>query len=151
MNEIIKNLGTVCIIAYVTGIVANISGSTQVKKTVSLILALYILLAVLAPATKQKITFDYNLSEYVPTQVTSERDEYVLQAAKENLELFIKEKLSEKNISYTALSVHINKQDEKISVDSVSIYGLRSRDIQVAKEIISSVLPDSRLITGDEK
>ncbi len=144
--NIIKFIGTLSVIGYILGILYNFVDFSYTQKAIRLTAALYIITALISPLEYSDFNIDID-SLQLEVYSRQESVEFVLESAAAQLEQKIKNILDEKNIAYTDISVHINKQSEKISVDYIEIYGVLPGD----KKLISGYLSDiGTVVFGDE-
>ncbi|MBQ8603328.1 MAG: hypothetical protein IJ410_00595 [Oscillospiraceae bacterium] len=147
MNNFFRIAGVLCLCGYVTGILTYFIPINQTEKSVRLVIILYII----SVAFNQELNLPSFSGIDFPdeTQISAEADSYVIEMAEENLENTVKERLSEKNISYTELDVHINKQTDKLFIDKIYIYGADNINIEKAKSALSDILSQESIISGD--
>ena len=147
MNGLLKAAGVLCLCGYITGIVTNLIPLNQMEKSVRLVTVLYIISVVFS----QKI--EYSKFLYVDLNdretISQSADTYVIEMAEAELENNIAEILNEKNIAYSEVSVHINKQTDKIQIDKVYIYGSDSDNYRNAKAVLSDILPQECIVQGE--
>ncbi len=142
MESIYKSVGILCMYAYITGIVCNLSGVNSNGKYLKLICSLYIIIVAFSPVSGIEFSFEYPGTVQIETSDTA--DEYVIKQAVTNIENIICERLNKENISYSFVKVHIHKQTAGLSISQVDIYGSGNNE----KDRIINLLDD---ITSKEK
>ena len=149
MNTIFKAIGTLCIIAYITGLVSNMVEINHTQKAIRLVCAIYIISSLFIYSPKNEYreidtTIDYNQSS-----VQNDTFDYIIQKTEKTVEDDIKKALDENFISYTDVKVHIYKQSEGIDISDITIYGVSDEDQNLALQSIGNVTSEEKIIFGD--
>ena len=148
MESIFKIIGTLCLCGYITGLLMNFTTVTYTQKAVRLVCALYIITTVIMPIGTAD--FDFSAEEFAEKSALQQQaEEYVLSTAEDNMENDIKNLLDVKNISYTQLNVHINKQKDSLAVGSVEIYGINTSDRQKVIQLLENTVSQDKILFGD--
>ena len=145
MDNIIKFIGTVSVLTYIMGILYSLVDFKYTHKAIRLVTSLCIITGLLY--TFRQTELNINVDAFSQNYY-SEDDavDFITEQAAERLEQQIKNILSEKNISYSDVYVHINKQSESISVDCIEIYGVLAENHKYVKEYIGNIGP---VVFGD--
>lgn len=149
MESIFKVIGTLCITAYIVGLVSNMTEVNDTGKAVRLVCVLVILSSFLTKGEIEEITYNNIFETYSNVDIQMSTVEYIMESVKENIENEIKKELDEKNICYTDVFVHIYKQSNKFKIEKIIIYGVNSREKQYASEIINNIAENENIIYGD--
>ncbi len=147
MDRIIKAIGVLCMCGYITGLLVQFVPVNKTEKSIRLVVTLYIISVVLSP-----VSFESGYEgTVIPDISTVQADSsiYVIDALETETEKILSERLQEKNICYTGLNVHINKQTDKLYIDNILIYGADSENMEKARAALSDVLSSEKIISGD--
>lgn len=150
MDYIVKRIGSLCIIAYITGILLNLAPVSAVQKSVRLVGALYIITAVFVPLGNITADdFDIETVETGSVYTVRQSIDYIIERAAQQIENDIKHLLDEKNISYDSINAHIYKQSDMIYIDSIHVAGVKPEQQSSAAMVISAVVDKDKIIFGD--
>lgn len=148
MDSIYRMIGTLCICGYITGLLMNFTTTNHTQKAIRLTAALYIITAIMAPVEN----FDFDIETENLTDITflqKQSEDFVISAAATEIEKEIAERFTEKNISYKAVSVHIHKQNENLSVEQIDIKGIRNSDKQLIYSLLEDIAEQDKIIFGE--
>ncbi len=123
MAGIAKTVGVLCISVVAMRILYDLGNFKATEKTLKFVISLYIIATVFNSLKTTKLEFDIDVgSENQTYYHNSEviKNEIISQTEKELTEL-IKKRMSEKNISYNSISLHILEQNGSIVVDRIYI------------------------------
>ncbi len=126
MDVLLKSIGMLCTLGYVTGLLINLTPANHTQKAIRLVAVLYILSSVLYPL--QSISLDF---EYLDTEnydIKTDAQDYVIEQSAYKIKNIILQRLNEKNISYTDIIVHINKQNDGLQISGISLYGIAEKE-----------------------
>ena len=126
METIFKIIGSLCTIAYILGVLSDVLNIDYTQKAVRLTFALFLVTNVFIPLDK----IDLNLLEFNIPIKESNADIYVLQNAEQIIEKRISSQLDIKDIDYSDVDVHINKETDKVYIDYIKIYGASGETYQ---------------------
>jgi len=147
MEKIVKVIGALCMCGYITALLVQFVPVNKTEKSIRLVVTLYIISVSLSP-----ISIDYDYPKpFLPEISTVQEDSeiYFNDLLKAETEKILSDRLTEKNICYTGMDVHINKQTDKLYIDSILICGADSENIEKARAALSDVLSPDRIISGD--
>lgn len=144
MERILKNIGSVCIIIYSIGIIANFIPAGHTQKAVKLVLLVYIVNVTITSINN----FNSDINQYsLNTDISTDlAEEMIITEAEKNIEEEIINIFAEKNIAYNSVNVHIHKQNNGLEIDSVQLFGVPHSQREYATELLNA---DYRLIFGD--
>ncbi len=148
MDNIIKAAGVLCMCGYITGLQVQFVPLNKTEKSLRLVVTLYIISAVFSPAELKFSTPEIDLP--ATDYIQNDADEYVINELTNQTEEILSQRLSEKNICYTDIDVHINKQTDKLYIDQIIIYGADNENMAKSKDILSDVLNKDYIISGDK-
>ncbi len=148
MEQIAKSIGVLCAIGYIIGLLTNFTTTSHTKKAIRLVCVLYIISAVLAPLTGGNLNLSYKASTD-NTVVSSDTDEYIISMAENKMEEIIHQRLIEKNISYTRLSVHINKQTEGLITDEITLHGIPETEKHKVRILLNDIITEDKIKFGE--
>ena len=144
MESIHKTIGLLCITGYITGILSEFVPSGYTRKAIRLTIAVYIIASVFIPLGT---TFDWLDFQFSDTEdYSGYAENYVIEKAGNQLESTISQTLSDKNISYNQIDVHIHKQSEGLQIENIYIYGVDVNQKAAVQNILSSY---GNIIFGD--
>ena len=136
MENILKATSTLCILAYITGLVSNMVNINHTQKSIRLVCALYIISSL--TFNKPSYNSDYNyFPEIENTTIKNDAVEFVISETENSMETSIKNELTSKNISYTDVVVHIHKQSDRLEIQDICIYGTNEYDKNDAINLLS--------------
>ena len=146
MERIFEIAGRLCILGFATGIITWFIPEGKTEKILRLVVTLYIIMALFTVERSNGIfSIGNDIGKYeIPVGNT---EKYIADALAEQTKQIISEKLSEKNICYTDIDVHINKQTDKFAIDHIVVYG--ADNIEKLKEELADVLSGEKIISGD--
>ncbi len=149
MNTILKAIGALCIMAYITGLVSNMVEINQTQKAIRLVCTIYIISSLVVRIPNTKYLEVNNMLNYSNESVSDNTFDYIIDKTEKIVENDIEKVLDENFISYTNVNVHIHKQSEGIDISDVTIYGVSDKDQSLVLQIISSVTNEEKIIFGD--
>lgn len=150
MEQIAKTVGILCVSVIAADIFCNTGYFPATEKVVKFVVAIYIILTGFKTVTGNYIKPEFKLPEYPHTyDYQSEFKDAVIAETEKITEDMIIKKLSEKNISYNHISVHILEQNDILLTDTI-VVGCEDRYISAVKECIEEfITEDTKLIIGE--
>lgn len=145
MDTVFKFTGSLCTTVYILGLLFNLTDISYTQKTIRLTIAVYIIVNILMPLKNLELNFDFTDSISDSTIEISAED-YVISQAEKNMKQSIISQLNDKNISYSDISVHINKQSNSVYIDNIVFYGLADNDKQIVNQLFEN---QGTIIFGD--
>lgn len=144
---ILKAIGSVCIFSYLITIVLNTVKGDSLRRAIRLTASLYIMAIILTPL--KSYSFDAaDLTEDI-YDYQAYGEEYVLQSARENLEIQIGELLNSQNISYNRVEVHIIKHSRGAQVESIEVTGAQASDFEAIRSLLAGFAGGENIILGE--
>ena len=137
MDTVFKFTGSLCTTVYILGLLFNLTDISYTQKTIRLTIAVYIIVNILMPLKNLELNFDFTDSISDSTIEISAED-YVISQAEKNMKQSIISQLNDKNISYSDISVHINKQSNSVYIDNIVFYGLADNDKQIVNQLFEN-------------
>ena len=150
MEQIAKTVGILCVSVIAADIFCNTGYFPATEKIIKFVVAVYIILTGFKTVNSIDIKPDFKLPEYQYTYEYQSEFNYAVIAETEKItEGMIIKKLSEKNISYNHVSVHILEQNDILFTDTIVI-GCEDRYVSTVKECIEEfITEDTKLIIGE--
>lgn len=145
MDTVFKFTGSLCTTVYILGLLFNLTDISYTQKTIRLTIAVYIIVNILMPLKNLELNFDFTDSISDSTIEISAED-YVISQAEKNMKQSIISQLNDKNISYSDISVHINKQSNSVYIDNIVFYGISDDDMQIVNQLFEN---QGTIIFGD--
>jgi len=144
MESLYRTIGLLCITGYITGILSEFIPSGYTRKAIRLTVVIYIITSLFIPLEDFTGLYNFQYNDTEDYSVYAEN--YVIEKAAEELERTISRSLTDKNISYNQIDVHIHKQSEGLQIESIYIYGVDN----IQKPYVESILASyDNLIFGD--
>ncbi|MBE6877617.1 MAG: hypothetical protein E7488_00405 [Ruminococcaceae bacterium] len=151
MEQIAKITGVVCISAFSMGVLYNIGHFPSVERGIKFVIAIYIILTCMKSAGNIDMK-----SEFLPVKPYLATEEYaaelnntVVEETQRKSEEIIKQRLSEKNISYNRVSVHILEQNGLLTAEKI-IVSCDDKDVAAAEECIEDfITTGTEIIIGE--
>lgn len=145
MDTVFKFTGSLCTTVYILGLLFNLTDISYTQKTIRLTIAVYIIVNILMPLKNLELNFDFtdSISDFT---IEISAEDYVISQAERNMKQSIISQLNDKNISYSDISVHINKQSNSVYVDNIVFYGLADNDKQIVNQLFEN---HGTIIFGD--
>ncbi len=134
MEIVFKIVGSLCTTAYILGLLCNIVNFNYTQKAIRLTFALFLITNVFTPLNK----FDFNISELnIPIEEYN-AESYVLENAAAIIEEKIYAQLDSKDIDYSDIDVHINKEIDKVYVEYIKIAGVSVDNYHYIENILKN-------------
>lgn len=149
MDGIFKAIGTLCIIAYITGLVSNMVEINHTQKAIRLVCAIYIISSLVIYNPKNEYREIDTVIYYDETSIQNDTFDYIIQKTEKNIEDDIKKALDKNFISYTGVKVHIYKQSEGIDISDITVYGVSDENQNLALQSIGNITSEEKIIFGD--
>ena len=145
MDTVLKFTGSLCTTVYILGLLFNLTDISYTQKTIRLTIAVYIIVNILMPLKNLELNFDFtdSISDFT---IEISAEDYVISQAERNMKQSIISQLNDKNISYSDISVHINKQSNSVYIDNIVFYGLADNDKQIINQLFEN---HGTIIFGD--
>ncbi len=144
MEFLFKIIGSLCITAYILGLLANMVNVNYTQKAIRLTFALFLITNIFVPL--KSIDFAVWNFDIDNNTDTVNAQEYVIYQASEVLKEKIKTELNSQNIAYSDVYVHINEETDGIYVDYIKITGT---DVDEQKYIADIFENEGKIIFGD--
>lgn len=151
MEQLSQIIVILCKTVIAMGILYNLGCFPATEKVVKFIIAVYIIYATLNTVDKQIPVSKPYISniEYSQYQYSEELNDIIVQETQNNIENIIKQRLTEKNISYNWVYVHILEQNNLLTADSINICCSNS-DIAAAEDCIKDfITKDTQIYIGE--
>ena len=148
MDIIIRMIAVLCLCSYVMGLLIQFVPVNQTEKSIKLVVTLYLIASVFSPM-EYKTDYIFEKDMLSMSDIYNNSEEYVTFAIKEETERTLSRLLDEKNICYTDVDVHINKQTDKLCISQVVIYGADSDNMAAARDALTDIVTGEKIISGD--
>ena len=151
MEQLSKNIGMICVIIVVAGIVFELGKFKSTEKSIRFIIVVYIVVTVFKTFGASEWNIDY---ESYKADTHYAENSYIFKdtvifTAQQELEEIIKNRLNEKNISYNSVSVHILEQNGIAKTDKIYVQcddDLKDDVFECIEDIIGE---DTEIIIGE--
>ena len=153
MEHLTKTIGCICILVMVTGILADSGSFPVMEKVIRFVTALYIIVAFLKSfeGTKYNIDIQTIKSDFIQQDNYEYLTDKIINKTVSELELLVKKRLEEKNISYNLLSLHILEQNGSLIIDEINIQ-CDNEDITLVYDCIKDLISEeTQIIIGEQK
>ena len=117
---------------------------------IKFVISIYILVTVIDSFGRNRVDFrfDMKIQAYETYEYTQDYMEYLIAETEKELEKEIESRLSEKNISYNHISVHILEQNNNLTAGK--IVADCNADEAAVREILQDIITeDTELVTGE--
>ncbi len=151
MEKITSVVGTLCLCIFVTGILYNMGCFKVTEKTIRFVIAIYIIVIIFKTVMDIKFDFAaYNINDITTQyQNTEDAKQIIIEQTQMDIENLIKKRLSEKNISYNEVLVHILEQSNNITIDKIEIQCSSEYKNSVENCIKDLLSPETVVVIGE--
>ena len=146
MDEILKNIGVLCITAYISGVVLNFTAMNRMQKSIRLVAFIYVLSGFFSGWK----TFSLEIQPYVffsDNINTGLAAEYIIEQAAESIRCDIESILKSNNISYDSIEVHIDEAEEGMEIDKITIEGADISQINNIERLLVNIADRDKIKT----
>ena len=150
MEQIAEITGILCVSSVVMGILYNTGCFGTTEKVIKFVISIYILVTVIDSFGRNRVDFGFDMKSqaYETYEYTHDYMEYLIAETEKELEKEIESRLSEKNISYNHISVHILEQNNNLTAGK--IVADCNADEAAVREILQDIITeDTELVTGE--
>ena len=151
MEHLSDIIVTLCKIVIATGMLYSLGCFPATEKVVKFVIAVYIVYAALNTLNMPAELPVFSISDYKHSDLRNSEDFNVLivQETQIRIENLIKQRLTEKNISYKSVSVHILEQNNLLTTQSVVIR-CSNADIAAVRDCIKDLTTeDTKIDIGE--
>ncbi|MEG3029526.1 MAG: hypothetical protein RR827_03930 [Oscillospiraceae bacterium] len=153
MESIAKFIGILCMASFIMSILMNFGKFEATEKIIRFVISIFIIVTIFKPYS---FGDTFNSFEFAPISWEkplidqSKVNDLVIEKTKENLAELVKIRLSQKNISYISLNLHILNQDGSLSIDQIEIMGCdESQKVEIKSCLEDIITENTEIVLGD--